>query len=148
MPSDLLTNSLHLKRNVQNILDLPGSASLHGYFRQPVLKFYFQYIHCCNFLEYKYKGCCYFCCCCRPGKPGTTATGRGVLSLSGLSHGVVRVDKEGSLTSLTLQDCGTVLPGGMLDCSHVVMFDPCLLCKPVWKMGICWAFLSHPLKDC
>ena len=48
----------------------------------------------------------------RPGKPGTTATGRGVLSLSGLSHGVVRVDKEGSLTSLTLQDCGTVLPGG------------------------------------
>ena len=49
---------------------------------------------------------------CRPGKPGTTATGRGVLSLSGLSHGVVRVDKEGSLTSLTLQDCGTVLPGG------------------------------------
>jgi len=49
---------------------------------------------------------------CRPGKPGSTATGRGVLSLSGLSHGVVRVDKEGSLTSLTLQDCGTVLPGG------------------------------------
>lgn len=49
----------------------------------------------------------------RPGKPGSTATGRGVLSLSGLSHGVVRVDKEGSLTSLTLQDCGTVLPGGM-----------------------------------
>ena len=48
----------------------------------------------------------------RPGKPGTTATGRGVLSLSGLSYGVVRVDKEGSLTSLTLQDCGTVLPGG------------------------------------
>lgn len=48
----------------------------------------------------------------RPGKPGSTATGRGVLSLSGLSHGVVRVDKEGSLTSLTLQDCGTVLPGG------------------------------------
>lgn len=51
--------------------------------------------------------------CIRPGKPGSTATGRGVLSLSGLSHGVVRVDKEGSLTSLTLQDCGTVLPGGI-----------------------------------
>lgn len=50
----------------------------------------------------------------RPGKPGSTATGRGVLSLSGLSHGVVRVDKEGSLTSLTLQDCGTVLPGGKI----------------------------------
>ena len=50
----------------------------------------------------------------RPGKPGATATGRGVLSLMGLSHGVVRVDKEGSLTSLTLQDCGTVLPGGRI----------------------------------
>ena len=69
-----------------------------------------------------------------------------MLSLSGLSHGVVRVDKEGSLTSLTLQDCGTVLPGGMPYCSHVVMFDPCLLCKPIWKMGICWAFLSHLLN--
>ena len=71
-----------------------------------------------------------------------------MLSLSGLSHGVVRVDKEGSLTSLTLQDCGTVLPGGMFNCSYVVMVDPWVLCKPIWKMVICWAFLSHLLKDC
>ncbi|XP_068751269.1 disco-interacting protein 2 homolog A-like isoform X2 [Montipora capricornis] len=63
----------------------------------------------------------------RPGKPGTTATGRGVLSLSGLSHGVVRVDKEGSLTSLTLQDCGIVLPGAKIG---VVRVDgPPYLCK-------------------
>ena len=48
----------------------------------------------------------------RPGNPGSTATGRGVLSLTGLSYGVVRVDKEGSLTALTLQDCGMVIPGG------------------------------------
>ena len=47
----------------------------------------------------------------RPGNPGSTATGRGVLSLTALSHGVVRVDTEGSLTALTLQDCGMVLPG-------------------------------------
>lgn len=39
------------------------------------------------------------------------ATGRGVLSMSGLSYGVVRVDQENSLTSLTLQDCGQVMPG-------------------------------------
>jgi len=32
--------------------------------------------------------------------------------LTGLSYGVVRVDKEGSLTALTLQDCGMVIPGG------------------------------------
>lgn len=32
--------------------------------------------------------------------------------MQGLSHGVVRVDTENSLTSLTLQDCGQVMPGG------------------------------------
>ena len=48
----------------------------------------------------------------RPGRTSTSASGRGVLSMQGLSHGVVRVDTENSLTSLTLQDCGQVLPGG------------------------------------
>lgn len=46
----------------------------------------------------------------RPGRAGVNATGRGVLSMSGLSYGVVRVDQENSLTSLTLQDCGQVMP--------------------------------------
>ena len=36
--------------------------------------------------------------------------------MQGLSFGVVRVDSENSLTSLTLQDCGQVMPGGE---SHV-----------------------------
>lgn len=49
--------------------------------------------------------------CHRPGRAGVNATGRGVLSMSGLSFGVVRVDQENSLTSLTLQDCGQVMPG-------------------------------------
>ncbi|KAL3119205.1 hypothetical protein niasHT_003492 [Heterodera trifolii] len=50
---------------------------------------------------------------------GTTTTNcstssRGVLSMLALSHCVVRVDQqENSLTSLTLQDTGQVLPGGM-----------------------------------
>lgn len=39
----------------------------------------------------------------RPGRVGTNASGRGVLSMNGLSYGVVRVDSENSLTSLTLQ---------------------------------------------
>nr|XP_018897953.1 PREDICTED: disco-interacting protein 2 isoform X2 [Bemisia tabaci] len=47
----------------------------------------------------------------RPGRGGVNATGRGVLSMAGLSYGVVRVDQENSLTSLTLQDCGQVMPG-------------------------------------
>lgn len=50
--------------------------------------------------------------CCRPGRKGGSQTGRGVLSMQGLSYGVVRVDDENSLMSLTLQDCGQVLPGG------------------------------------
>lgn len=33
--------------------------------------------------------------------------------MQGLSYGVVRVDDENSLMSLTLQDCGQVLPGGL-----------------------------------
>ena len=48
----------------------------------------------------------------RPGKSSSSATGRGILSMQGLSYGVVRVDNENSLTSLTLQDCGQVMPGG------------------------------------
>ncbi|CAL4058598.1 unnamed protein product [Meganyctiphanes norvegica] len=50
----------------------------------------------------------------RPGHGGANAVGRGVLSMQGLSYGVVRVDQENSLTSLTLQDCGQVLPGAMI----------------------------------
>lgn len=51
----------------------------------------------------------------RPGRGSShsqSATGRGVLSMAALSHGVVRVDSEDSLTSLTLQDCGQVMPAG------------------------------------
>ncbi|RWS16896.1 hypothetical protein B4U79_00187 [Dinothrombium tinctorium] len=47
----------------------------------------------------------------RPTRTGIGATGRGVLSMSALSYGVIRVDQENSLTSLTLQDCGHILPG-------------------------------------
>ncbi|KAH8020196.1 hypothetical protein HPB51_025380 [Rhipicephalus microplus] len=48
----------------------------------------------------------------RPGRVGAGASGRGVLSMAALSYGVIRVDMENSLTSLTLQDCGHILPGG------------------------------------
>lgn len=46
----------------------------------------------------------------RPGRVGIGATGRGVLSMNALSYNVIRVDQENSLTSLTLQDCGHILP--------------------------------------
>lgn len=50
----------------------------------------------------------------RPNRSGPQSSGRGVLSMSGLSYGVVRVDQENSLTSLTLQDVGQVLPGTLV----------------------------------
>ena len=34
--------------------------------------------------------------------------------MQGLSYGVVRVDSENSLTSLTLQDVGQVMPGAVM----------------------------------
>lgn len=63
----------------------------------------------------------------RPGRSGANATGRGILSMQGLSYGVVRVDQENSLTSLTLQDCGHVMPGSAM---VVIKTDgPPHLCK-------------------
>ena len=50
---------------------------------------------------------------CRPMKSGSNTTGRGVMSLSGLSYSVVRVEEPGTMTSLTLQDVGLVMPGGV-----------------------------------
>ncbi|XP_057672541.1 disco-interacting protein 2 isoform X8 [Diorhabda carinulata] len=63
----------------------------------------------------------------RPGRAGVNATGRGVLSMQGLSYGVVRVDQENSLTSLTLQDCGQVMPGCVI--VVVKMEGPSYICK-------------------
>ncbi|KAF7260828.1 hypothetical protein EG68_01624, partial [Paragonimus skrjabini miyazakii] len=45
-----------------------------------------------------------------PMGPASAAV-RGVISIHSLTYSVVRVDSEDSLTSLTLQDCGQVLPG-------------------------------------
>ncbi|XP_050081232.1 disco-interacting protein 2 isoform X6 [Anopheles maculipalpis] len=76
----------------------------------------------------------------RPGRSAAggynqSATGRGVLSMSALSHGVVRVDSEDSLTSLTLQDCGQVMPSATM---VVVSADgPPVLCKTDQVGEIC-----------
>lgn len=43
---------------------------------------------------------------------GSTPPGRGILSMQDLSHGVIRVDSEEKLSVLTLQDVGSVMPGG------------------------------------
>ena len=58
--------------------------------------------------------------------------------MSGLSHGVVRVDQENSLTSLTLQDCGQVLPGATLIVIKVESPQP-VICKTDEVGEICMA---------
>lgn len=63
----------------------------------------------------------------RPGRTGHGATGRGVLSMAALSYGVIRVDQENSLTSLTLQDCGLIPPGSLA--AVVKMDGPPYLCR-------------------
>uniref|UniRef100_A0A6Q2ZGF9 DMAP1-binding domain-containing protein n=1 Tax=Esox lucius TaxID=8010 RepID=A0A6Q2ZGF9_ESOLU len=50
----------------------------------------------------------------RPTEDSNQPPGRGVLSMQGLSHGVIRVDSEEKLSVLTLQDVGTVMPGSLM----------------------------------
>uniref|UniRef100_A0A7N8XG02 Disco interacting C n=1 Tax=Mastacembelus armatus TaxID=205130 RepID=A0A7N8XG02_9TELE len=50
----------------------------------------------------------------RPLEEGSTPPARGILSMQGLSHGVIRVDTEEKLSVLTLQDVGSVMPGAVM----------------------------------
>lgn len=49
---------------------------------------------------------------CRPGVPGAPLPARAILSMGGLSHGVIRVNTEDKNSALTVQDVGHVMPGG------------------------------------
>ncbi|KAJ8253028.1 hypothetical protein GJAV_G00208330 [Gymnothorax javanicus] len=50
----------------------------------------------------------------RPPETGVPPPGKAVLSMSGLSHGVIRVDTEEKLSVLTVQDVGQVMPGTLV----------------------------------
>ncbi|XP_072541479.1 disco-interacting protein 2 homolog A isoform X1 [Salminus brasiliensis] len=50
----------------------------------------------------------------RPPEMGVPPPGKAVLSMSSLSHSVIRVDTEEKLSVLTLQDVGQVMPGAMV----------------------------------
>lgn len=62
-----------------------------------------------------------------PGHSGNVSTGRGILSMSALSHGVIRVDQESTAGSLSLQDCGLILPSTYAAVAKVN--DTTQLCK-------------------
>lgn len=48
----------------------------------------------------------------RSGVPGAPLPARAVLSMGGLSHGVIRVNTEDKNSALSVQDVGHVMPGG------------------------------------
>uniref|UniRef100_A0A673YH02 Disco-interacting protein 2 homolog B-A-like n=1 Tax=Salmo trutta TaxID=8032 RepID=A0A673YH02_SALTR len=50
----------------------------------------------------------------RPGVPGTPIPARAILSMGGLSHGVIRVNAEDKNSALTVQDVGHVMPGALM----------------------------------
>ncbi|XP_024863453.1 disco-interacting protein 2 homolog A isoform X9 [Kryptolebias marmoratus] len=50
----------------------------------------------------------------RPPEMGVPPPGKAVLSMSGLSHSVIRVDTEEKLSVLTVQDVGQVMPGALV----------------------------------
>ncbi|XP_072262889.1 disco-interacting protein 2 homolog B isoform X2 [Pyxicephalus adspersus] len=50
----------------------------------------------------------------RPGVPGAPLPGRAILSMNGLSYGVIRVNTEDKNSALTVQDVGHVMPGGVM----------------------------------
>ncbi|XP_067302166.1 disco-interacting protein 2 homolog B-A isoform X2 [Pseudorasbora parva] len=63
----------------------------------------------------------------RPGALGAPLPARAILSMAGLSHGVIRVNTEDKNSALTVQDVGHVMPGALM---CIVKPDgPPMLCK-------------------
>uniref|UniRef100_A0A3Q2PHA0 Disco interacting B n=1 Tax=Fundulus heteroclitus TaxID=8078 RepID=A0A3Q2PHA0_FUNHE len=50
----------------------------------------------------------------RPGVPGAPLPARAILSMGGLSYGVIRVNTEDKNSALTVQDVGHVMPGALM----------------------------------
>ncbi|KAJ8260343.1 hypothetical protein GJAV_G00179870 [Gymnothorax javanicus] len=50
----------------------------------------------------------------RPGVPGAPLPARAILSMGGLSYGVIRVNTEDKNSALTVQDVGHIMPGALL----------------------------------
>ncbi|TRZ00032.1 hypothetical protein DNTS_033580 [Danionella cerebrum] len=63
----------------------------------------------------------------RPGAPGAPLPARAILSMAGLSHGVIRVNTEDKNSALTVQDVGHVMPGALM--CIVKPEGPPMLCK-------------------
>lgn len=71
-------------------------------------KSYANYNYTLNCRRYALKSLYVF----RPGAQGAPLPARAILSMAGLSHGVIRVNTEDKNSALTVQDVGHVMPGG------------------------------------
>lgn len=76
----------------------------------------------------------------RPTDDSNQPPGRGVLSMHGLTYGVIRVDSEEKLSVLTVQDVGLVMPGG--ECGRRA--DS----AGVWPGPQMWAVEGSVIKCC
>ncbi|KAB1254013.1 Disco-interacting protein 2-like protein C [Camelus dromedarius] len=63
----------------------------------------------CGYMEGTDTNCCY-----GPTDDSNQPPGRGVLSMNGLTYGVIRGDSEEKLPVLTVQDVGLVMPGAIM----------------------------------
>ncbi|XP_063679406.1 disco-interacting protein 2 homolog C-like isoform X7 [Bolinopsis microptera] len=72
-------------------------------------------------------------------RPRSDIGHRGVLSLSALSYNVVKYDEDANLTSLSLQDCGNVLPGVNL---VILKLEGSMMCKTDEIGEICISSIS------
>lgn len=77
---------------------------------------------------------------CRPGLPGAPLPARAILSMGGLSHGVIRVNTEDKNSALTVQDVGHVMPGGEYRRKDKWVKR---MKKKKRLIGVCWKIL-HP----
>ncbi|KAL0985695.1 hypothetical protein UPYG_G00160630 [Umbra pygmaea] len=90
----------------------------------------------------------------RPPESGIPPPGKAVLSMSGLSYSVIRVDTDEKLSVLTVQDVGQVMPGALV-CVVRVEGTPILcqtdevgeICVSSWSNGIAYYGLPGMTKN-
>lgn len=70
---------------------------------------------------------------------GVPPPGKAVLSMSGLSHCVIRVDTEEKLSVLTVQDVGQVMPGGT-----VSLFAAVIRIVRIYNLNSSFTLLLNP----
>lgn len=81
--------------------------------------------------------CLFSCCSCRPGVRGAPLPARAILSMGGLSYGVIRVNTEDKNSALTVQDVGHIMPGGQpVQQFHITVHSCIFSRKQIYKLKL------------